>query len=86
MEFLTEMVTNVPDGTDEATVEDTKKREAHRAAELAEQGHLLRRNADLPSLPAQLAPNAKEGGPQLVGNGNGIDLSLRHIVNWVNDS
>jgi len=42
MEFLTDMITNVPEGTDEATVEDTKTREAARAEELARQGHLLR--------------------------------------------
>ena len=42
MEFLTELVTNVPEGTDEATVEETKAREARRAAELAAAGHLLR--------------------------------------------
>ncbi|QCO97240.1 hypothetical protein FCN77_05295 [Arthrobacter sp. 24S4-2] len=42
MEFLTTLITNVPDGTADATVEDTRSREALRAAELAEQGHLLR--------------------------------------------
>jgi muconolactone D-isomerase len=42
MEFLTELVTNVPEGTEEATVEETKAREAKRAAELAAAGHLLR--------------------------------------------
>lgn len=42
MEFLTEMVTTVPEGTSEETVEDTRRREAVRAAELAGQGHLLR--------------------------------------------
>ena len=42
MEFLTTLTTNVPDGTADATVEDTRAREALRAAELAEQGHLLR--------------------------------------------
>jgi muconolactone D-isomerase len=42
VEFLTEMVTNVPEGTDDATVEETKTREAKRAAELAADGHLLR--------------------------------------------
>jgi muconolactone D-isomerase len=42
MEFLTTLITNVPDGTPDATVDDTKAREAIRAAELAEQGHLLR--------------------------------------------
>jgi muconolactone D-isomerase len=42
MEFLTTLITNVPDGTADATVEDTRSREALRAAELAELGHLLR--------------------------------------------
>jgi muconolactone D-isomerase len=42
MEFLTDMVTNIPAGTPEETIEDTKRREAVRAKELAAQGHLLR--------------------------------------------
>jgi muconolactone D-isomerase len=42
MEFLTNMVTQVPEGTDEATVEETKAREAKNSAVLAGQGHLLR--------------------------------------------
>jgi muconolactone D-isomerase len=42
MEFLTTLITNVPDGTSESTVDDTKDREAIRAAELAQAGHLLR--------------------------------------------
>ena len=42
MEFLANMITNVPKGTAEETVEETKSREAIRAAELAAQGHLLR--------------------------------------------
>ncbi|HEX3460968.1 MAG TPA: muconolactone Delta-isomerase family protein [Acidimicrobiales bacterium] len=42
MEFLTDMVTNVPEGVDEDTVEETKAREAKNSAELARQGHLLR--------------------------------------------
>ena len=42
MEFLTTLITNVPQGTAESTVEDTRDREAIRAAELAETGHLLR--------------------------------------------
>ncbi len=42
MEFLVDMVTNVPVGTAESEVDDTKSREAIRAAELAEQGHLVR--------------------------------------------
>jgi muconolactone D-isomerase len=42
MEFLADMKTDVPDGTTESEVEDTKAREAVRASELAAQGHLLR--------------------------------------------
>jgi muconolactone D-isomerase len=42
MEFLTTLITNVPDGTPDATVDETRAREAIRAAELAKQGHLLR--------------------------------------------
>ena len=42
MEFLTNMITHVPEGVDEGTVEETKSREAARSAELARQGHLLR--------------------------------------------
>jgi muconolactone D-isomerase len=42
VEFLANMITNVPEGTADETVEDTKAREAIRAAELAAQGHLLR--------------------------------------------
>jgi muconolactone D-isomerase len=42
MEFLTTLITNVPDGTADATVQDIRAREALRAAELAELGHLLR--------------------------------------------
>jgi muconolactone D-isomerase len=42
MEFLTDMVTTVPDGTPSDVVADTKRREAIRAGELAEQHHLLR--------------------------------------------
>ena len=42
MQFLTDMVTNVPEGTSDATIEDTKAREAKRAHQLAKQGHLLR--------------------------------------------
>ncbi len=42
MEFLTTLITNVPPGTAESTVEETKDREAIRAAELAELGNLLR--------------------------------------------
>jgi muconolactone D-isomerase len=42
MEFLTNLITNVPGGTADATVDDIRSREAIRAAELAAQGHLLR--------------------------------------------
>jgi muconolactone D-isomerase len=42
MEFLADMVTNVPEGTAEVEVDETKTREAVRARELADQGHLLR--------------------------------------------
>ena len=42
MEFLTTLTTNVPDGTPDSAVDDTKDLEAIRAAELAEQGYLLR--------------------------------------------
>jgi muconolactone D-isomerase len=42
MEFLTNLITNVPDGTADATIDDIRSREAIRTAELAKQGHLLR--------------------------------------------
>jgi muconolactone D-isomerase len=42
VEFFTDLVTNVPDGTPETEVEATRAAEKRRAAELAEQGHLLR--------------------------------------------
>jgi muconolactone D-isomerase len=42
VEFLADMITQVPEGTPAAEVDDTKGREALRAAELVEQGHLLR--------------------------------------------
>lgn len=42
MEYLADMVTTVPEGTSPEVVDDTKAREAVRAAELTEQGHLLR--------------------------------------------
>jgi muconolactone D-isomerase len=42
VEFLTVLITHVPEGTPDSVVEDTKAREAVRAAELAGQGHLLR--------------------------------------------
>jgi muconolactone D-isomerase len=50
MEFLTSLVTVVPEGTPEETEADTRAREAIRAAELARQGYLLRLwRAPLPS-------------------------------------
>jgi muconolactone D-isomerase len=42
MEFLTTLITQVPEGTPESTVVETQDREAIRAAELTLQGHLLR--------------------------------------------
>jgi muconolactone delta-isomerase len=42
VEFLTTLIITVPEGTPGRTVDDTKAREAERAQELAEQGHLLR--------------------------------------------
>jgi muconolactone D-isomerase len=42
VEFLTTMITNVPEGTHEAEVNATKLREIARSRELAAQGHLLR--------------------------------------------
>jgi muconolactone D-isomerase len=42
VEFLTTMITNVPEGTPDAEVDLTKEREAVRARELAGQGSLLR--------------------------------------------
>jgi muconolactone delta-isomerase len=41
-EFLTTFTVTVPEGTPVPTVEDTLAREAERAEQLAEQGHLLR--------------------------------------------
>jgi muconolactone delta-isomerase len=41
-EFLTTFTITVPEGTSEQTVDDTRAREAARAQELTEQGHLLR--------------------------------------------
>jgi muconolactone D-isomerase len=50
MEFLTSLVTVVPDGTPAEVEADTRAREAVRAAELAAQGHLIRLwRAPLPS-------------------------------------
>jgi muconolactone D-isomerase len=42
VEFLVTMITDVPDGTPESEVDETKEREAVPAGELAAQGHLLR--------------------------------------------
>ena len=42
VEFLISLTITVPEGTPDQTVDDTKAREAQRAHELAEQGHLLR--------------------------------------------
>jgi muconolactone delta-isomerase len=42
MEYLVTMTTQVPDGTAEVTVQEIRAREAARAGELADQGHLLR--------------------------------------------
>jgi muconolactone D-isomerase len=42
MEFLATLITSVPDGTPISVVDKTKDREAIRAAELAQEGHLLR--------------------------------------------
>ena len=47
---------------------------------------LLGRDADLARLAAQLAPDLKQNRSQPVGDAQGVDLGLRHIVNWVNDS
>jgi muconolactone delta-isomerase len=41
-EFLVELVTTVPEGTTDETVDDTKAREAERAHELASTGQLVR--------------------------------------------
>ena len=42
MDYLVNMTTLVPAGTADATVEDVRGREAARARELADEGHLLR--------------------------------------------
>jgi muconolactone D-isomerase len=42
MEFLTDMVTTVPEGTSAARVDELRSAEAVRAAELAKVGHLIR--------------------------------------------
>jgi muconolactone delta-isomerase len=42
MEYLVSMITHVPDGTPEESVQDVRAREAAHSRELAAQGHLLR--------------------------------------------
>ena len=42
MEYLTDMVTTVPEGTSSAKVDELRTAEALRAAELAKAGHLIR--------------------------------------------
>ena len=42
MEYLTDLVTTVPDGTSQAKVDELRGAEAARAAELAKAGHLIR--------------------------------------------
>jgi len=42
MEYLTDMVTTVPDGTSPTKVDELRAAEAVRAAELAKAGHLIR--------------------------------------------
>jgi muconolactone D-isomerase len=42
MEYLTDMVTTVPEGTSSAQVDELRAAEALRAAELAKAGHLIR--------------------------------------------
>jgi len=42
MEYLTDMVTSVPEGTSPAKVDEMRAAEAVRAAELAKAGHLVR--------------------------------------------
>ena len=42
MEFLTDMVTTVPEGTSQAKIDELRTSEAVRAAELAKAGHLIR--------------------------------------------
>ena len=42
MEFLTELVTTVPEGTSMEEVDELRAAEAVRAAQLAEEGHLVR--------------------------------------------
>jgi muconolactone D-isomerase len=42
MEYLTDMVTTVPEGTSSGKVDELRTAEAVRAAELAKAGHLVR--------------------------------------------
>jgi len=42
MEYLTDMVTSVPEGTSLARIDELRTAEAVRAAELAKTGHLIR--------------------------------------------
>ena len=42
MEYLTDMVTTVPEGTSSTQVDELRAKEALRAAELAKAGHLIR--------------------------------------------
>ena len=42
MEYLTDMVTTVPEGTSSTQVDKVREAEALRAAELAKAGHLIR--------------------------------------------
>ena len=42
MEYLTDLVTTVPEGTSSAKVDEFRAAEAMRAAELAKTGHLIR--------------------------------------------
>jgi len=44
MEYLTDLVTTVPEGTSPATVDELSAAEALRAAELAKAGHLVQTN------------------------------------------
>jgi muconolactone D-isomerase len=42
MEYLVDLVTTVPEGTSSTKVDELRKAEAVRAAELAKEGHLIR--------------------------------------------
>jgi muconolactone delta-isomerase len=63
-EFLTTFTIKVPDGTPEQVVAQTEAREAQRAAELGEQGHLER----LWRLPSG-GPDAVSDGPDALSDG-----------------